>query len=296
MIAICEHNSQINCLAIVVKSGFGKWHTFQPSQAPLGLWNQNPASSIVELTTSLRASLPGHCLQFAITQQDPDFISRPATSRQLQTLDYIQTARVTVTGSFDDYWAKRGKNLRQNMRRQRNRLARENTDLNLSIIREPDAIQAAVKAYGELESKGWKAELGTAIHIDNSQGIFYKNMLENFARRNQAIVFQYHYGEDLVATDFCIIGGESLIILKTTYEESISGSSPAMLMREEAFNIIFTEKLAKKIEFYGKVMEWHTRWADEFRTMYHLNSESAIGSLAMDIYGYIKRINLSKRT
>lgn len=44
-----------------------------------------------------------------------------------------------------------------------------------------------------------------------------------------------------------------------------------MLMRYDAFSEIFNEEHFKYIEFYGKVMEWHTRWSDEIRQMYHIN-------------------------
>ena len=45
----------------------------------------------------------------------------------------------------------------------------------------------AVKDYGQLESKGWKSESNTAIHIDNPQGLFYTQMLCNLAETGQAL-------------------------------------------------------------------------------------------------------------
>jgi hypothetical protein len=71
--------------------------------------------------------------------------------------------------------------------------------------------------------------------------------------------------------DLCIVGGGALIILKTTYDEAYKQLSPAFLMREEAFRQLFTTKEVDRIEFYGRVMEWHTRWTDKVRTMYHVN-------------------------
>jgi len=62
-----------------------------------------------------------------------------------------------------------------------------------------------------------------------------------------------------------------LIILKTTYDETITTSSPAMLMRQDAFEFIFSNQLVEKIEFYGKVMDWHTKWSEEIRILYHIN-------------------------
>jgi hypothetical protein len=35
---------------------------------------------------------------------------------------------------------------------------------------------------------------------------------------------------------------------------------------------LFALRRFKGLEFYGKVMEWHRRWSDEVRTLYHVNS------------------------
>jgi hypothetical protein len=72
--------------------------------------------------------------------------------------------------------------------------------------------------------------------------------------------------------DLCIEGNDSIIILKTAYDEHIGNTtSPALLMRQEIFKHLFDDGILKSIEFYGKVMDWHTKWADEVRTIYHIN-------------------------
>ncbi|MCK9606067.1 MAG: GNAT family N-acetyltransferase [Methylomonas sp.] len=270
-LAIHGDSRNPTAMAIVRKAKFGVWETLQPSQAPLGLWLQNKAIPTASLLSQLRKALPFPTLLAGITQQDPDLLPRPVKSSGLSTLDYIQTARVSVKGSFDDYWSQRGKNLRQNLNRQRNRLAREEVQVTLKIITAAEEIPQAIVDYGRLESAGWKNAGGTAIHIDNDQGKFYRDMLINFCHRQDALIFQYHYDDRLVATDLCIKDGHSLIILKTTYDETITTSSPAMLMRKEAFEYIFNNQLVEKIEFYGKVMDWHTKWSEEIRVLYHIN-------------------------
>jgi CelD/BcsL family acetyltransferase involved in cellulose biosynthesis len=279
ILAICTVNGDVCCMVIVVRGRFGVWETFQPSQAPIGCWVQDAKSSTTSLGISLRQALPGASLILGITQQDPDLLPRPERAERIDTVDYITTARIAIDGSFDEYWSQRGKNLRQNLRRQRNRLGRENVDIRLDIISDSGSVHNAVEQYGFLESAGWKSESNTAVHIDNTQGKFYEQMLRNFAESGQTVIFQYHYDDALVATDLCIIGGGALIILKTTYDETITTNSPAMLMREDAFKHVFAEQLAKRIEFYGKVMEWHTKWADDVRNMYHINVYSRLGAL-----------------
>ena len=127
--------------------------------------------------------------------------------------------------------------------------------------------------YGRLESAGWKADIGTAIHPDNGQGRFYQSVLESFCRRGAARMYRYWFNDRVVAMDLCIEGGDHLVILKTTYDESIKdGSSPAFLLRQDQFEQIFTEARFKAIEFYGKVMDWHLKWTGEVRTLFHVNA------------------------
>lgn len=65
---------------------------------------------------------PDIALVLGVTQQDPSLVPRPQDQGTWKILDYIQTARISLQGDFDSYWKTRGKNLRQNMRTQRNRL------------------------------------------------------------------------------------------------------------------------------------------------------------------------------
>lgn len=270
-LAKCVNKGEVCALAILTPVKFGVWMTFQPSQSPLGLWIHDSHLDYEPLLRSLRKTLPFPCLQVSVTQQDPALYQRPIHTRRLKSIDYIQTASISVNRPFNDYWADRGKNLRQNLKRQRNRLAREGIEPKLIQIMDPEGVLEAIRHYGELESAGWKSETGTAIHAENQQGQFYRSLLENFCSKRQGIIFQYKYHDQVVATDLCIFNKNIIVILKTTYDETITTSSPAMLMRQDAFTTIFKQDVTKRIEFYGKLMDWHTKWSNEIRDMYHLN-------------------------
>jgi hypothetical protein len=133
-------------------------------------------------------------------------------------------------------------------------------------------VAQAVAEYGRLESAGWKAGGGTAVSADNDQGRYYRAMLEGFCRRGAGSIYRYWFDQQLVAMDLCIEDDRQIIVLKTTYDESVPKSlSPTLLMREEACRALFGEGRFARLEFYGKVMEWHTRWTEEVRTLYHVN-------------------------
>ena len=174
-------------------------------------------------------------------------------------------------GDFDSYWAARGKNLRQNMRKQRAKLEAESVATELEVITDPNRVAEAIEDYGRLESAGWKAEGGTAVHPENAQGRFYRSMLEDFCGRGAACVYRYRIGGAVAAMDLCVDSGTVQVILKTAYDETNRQLSPASLMRQEIFRQLFAEGRIERVEFYGRVMEWHTRWTDTVRTLFHVN-------------------------
>jgi CelD/BcsL family acetyltransferase involved in cellulose biosynthesis len=266
--------SDTDAMTILTPSRLGIWTTFQPSQAPVGLWLQRGAEPPGSLLRDLLRKLPGPGLMAGLTQCDPMLMARPADSATVRTIDYIRTARITVKGAggFDAYWEARGKNLRNNLKKQRNRLRQDGIETQLEIVRAPHEMAQAVADYGRLEGSGWKAAGGTAVDAANEQGRFYRAMLEAFAARGAASVYRYRVGGQLAAMDLCVEGGGCIVVLKTAYDESMARHlSPALLMREEACRQLFEEARFERIEFYGRVMEWHLRWTDEVRTMYHLN-------------------------
>ena len=258
-------------IALVERTKLGVWQTFQPSQAPLGLLAlaQSPAH---QQAFGLLKSLPGFPLTLSVLQQDPDFTAFPDTVAVplVERLPYIQTARLTIGGSFDAYWQSRGRNLVHNLSRQRRRLSERGSTLELVGDRDASAVPEGVRSYGLLESKGWKAAEGTAVTAENQQGRFYIDLLERFSRRGEGVIYRLLLDGRTVAVDLCLERNDTLIVLKTTYEEEISGLSLGLLLHREIFRTAFDERRLKVIEFYGPVRDWHTKWTGEIRTMYHL--------------------------
>ncbi len=270
-IAVCTEKGEPVAMGVLTRLHPGAWRTFQPSQLPLGAWVVRPNGRLEALASELIRRLPGSPLLLGITQQDPDLVPRPDDSERMRTLDYIQTAWVDISGTFDEYWAARGKNLRHNMKRQRAKLEADGIRATLEELTRAEEVAEAIRDYGLLESAGWKAATGTAIHPDNAQGRFYRSMLEAYCRNGAGRIYRYRFDDKVVAVDLCIEGAGIQVVLKTTYDESYKTLSPAFLMRQEALRRLFEAKRFQRVEFYGKCMEWHTRWTDRVRTLYHIN-------------------------
>ena len=219
----------------------GFWNTFQPSQAPIGLalmpdW-QDPSRRM----RGLMGRLPGYALEIGVLQQDPEIseICASPRSRTVRVVPYIETARVSVRGSFEDYWSARGKDLKSNLERRLRRLERLGIPHEFQIVRTPERIADAMSEYGRLESSGWKAGEGTAVSPENAQGRYYREVLETLAARGEGAVFQEH--------------------------------SPGYIMQYKILESVFQDPGFRSVEFYGRVRRgWTDKWTDETRTMVHV--------------------------
>lgn len=271
LIAVLGGSSREQALGIVTRRQTGVWETFQPSQLPLGAWVMAPSLDYAQAVPQLLRRLPGFPLLLAITQQDPHFRSRPADAGAIRTLDYIQTGWVQVQGSFDEYWKARSKNLRQNMRTQRSRLAREGITTTLDVLTNPRDVSQAVAEFAALETAGWKGNAGSAVRAETAQAKFYQAMMEEYCRNGAARIFRYRFNDRVVAVELNIESDGTMVLLKTAYDESVTGLSPASLMREEVYRLLFEEGKIKRIEYYGRVMDWTLRWTDRTRTLFHVN-------------------------
>lgn len=280
-LALLGSTSEPLAMAILVPRGIGVWQTFQPSQVPLGAWLMRRGLEYGTVGRPLLSALPGWGQLLAITQQDPAVHRRPLGGPVVKTLDYINTGWISLEGAFEDYWAARGKGLRQNMRTQRSRLSREGTAPQLDIVLAADQVEGVVESYSRLESSGWKGRDGTAVRIETAQGRFYAGVLRDYSAAGLGRLCVYRVGDRPVAIDLHIEGGETLVLLKTAYDEGLHGLSPSSLLREEMLKVLFEEGKIKRFEFFGPAMEWTYRWTDRVRTLFHVNVYRAPAARAL---------------
>jgi CelD/BcsL family acetyltransferase involved in cellulose biosynthesis len=270
-IARLEHAGKPRAIALIARVNALSWQTLQPANAPIGFVVAEPGIALEPLLGSLALAVGLQCGMVSLTQQDPAYHPRPADSPRLTTLDYILTPSIDVKGSFADFMAGRSKNFRHNISRQRNRLKRETIATRLEILTAASDMARAIADYSGLECASWKGAIDSAVKMDEPQGRFYVGLLESFATIGEAAVCRYFFNEHLVASDLCLVRDGTLIILKTAYDETSQGYSPAHLMRIEAFAEFIDRRAVQRVEFYGPLTEWHARLTDDSRRMYHVN-------------------------
>lgn len=260
-------------MALLHRRKPGFWEVFTPSQAPLGPILLPYSDSSGRGARDLMSSFPGYPVQLAILRQDPECSAWLPLEEgaRLELLQYLQTGRVCLRGTFEEYWQSRSSNLRHNLSRQRRRLKEQGRSLELVAHRSSQAMASCIAEFGRLESDGWKGEAGSAVNEGNVQGRFYRDMFEQFCTSGETVVYQLLLDGKVVATDLCLLRKGMLVVLKTTYDESVKPLSAALLMREDIIRQLYVDSQCQVVEFYGRVHDWHTKWTDDFRPMYHIN-------------------------
>jgi CelD/BcsL family acetyltransferase involved in cellulose biosynthesis len=274
LLAVCEDKGK-PVVALLEPAMKGMWRTFQPSQAPLGLavFGARDGIHLSQQIRGLMRALPGYALGLSFTQQDPDSSSFETLNGAFaaERLDYIETARLTVPKDWEEYWRSRSKNLTHNLLRQRRRLEEKGSKVELAAERDPKGVAVAIGGYARLENSGWKGKEGTAVSVDNAQGRFYRDMLERLCARNEGVIYSLLIDGKIVASDLCVERDGTMVILKTAYDEDEKGLSLGLLLHMEIFRTLSQEGRIHLIEFYGRVRDWHLKWTNDVRTMYHVN-------------------------
>ena len=146
-------------MALVDRLRPGLWQTFQPAQGPLGLILFSSRSDTQNQIARLMRSLPGYCVGFSVTQQDPDFtvFTNLNSSRTVENSDHAATSRIVLTGTFGEFWKQTGRYFVDDLRRQTRRLEEKGIRMDFVAERGAGRVAECIRDYAKLEESGWKA-------------------------------------------------------------------------------------------------------------------------------------------
>lgn len=272
--------------------GPGVWSSFQPSQTQIGPSLVPPKLSLA----GLFAALPGYAVELDLLCNDPRFCDlREPAGLPVTSQPHALTMNVSLRQDFDDYWAQRPRKLIQNMRRYLRRLQSEPGGERLHVIDAPEAMGAAVERYAALESSGWKGREGTAISSDNPQGRFYAELMQNFAARGEALVYELWLGDDLLASRMLLLRDGMAIMLKTAFHEQFERLAPGRILLLRVLEDLFRRAPGGVVEFYtnadADLLAWSTsqRWINHVSLYRHHGLPAVFDLLRRGTRGWVGR-------
>lgn len=257
---LCVHREQggINGAVILQSRGMGRWAIFRPAQAQITPILVADAG----LLKQLLKALPGFAWSIDFYAIDP----RYAPAFSCASDDVIISTQAKTIGirsdiEFETYWSQRPKKLKSNIRRYTDRFLREGGASAITNLTAPSAMFDGVRRFGDLESSGWKGGQGTAVSVDNQQGLFYAEVLSNFADSGQAWICELCFNEKLAASRLIVGNDQMLIMLKTTYDETLAAFAPGRLLLYWVLKEFKETPSKRTIEFYTNATRDQAEWA-----------------------------------
>lgn len=264
---LCVHRCAegIDAMLILAPGRAGTWRLFNPAQAQIAPFFVTEPRHVQELI----ADFPGLMLGLECPCQDPDVTPLARLSDRIPAVsaDHVRTIAVQLEGSFKEYWAGRSGNLRKAIARRTRRLHDADYAVRLRRLDDAALMRAAVARFGEIESQGWKGREGSAMRSDNVQGAFYADVMEDFAARGEARVYELYFNESLVAMQLCLLSPTMTVLLKTTYDENYSEYSPGRILQYLLLEHEFEQARVRWIEFYTNANSDQLSWATHERVV-----------------------------
>ncbi len=285
-------------MAICARTDLATYALFQPSQMPIALVVAKDSTQLRTYSRDFLNSKTYPVFRFEILQADAMCYEKLGSSAAEIETDYISVPYLDFPERFDDYFALLSKNFRANFKKQHNKLDALGMAVRISVVTEASEIDTALKLYSNLEMSGWKLGKGTAVNEQTGQFNFYSALLKSYAKIGQAHIAQFWISENgierLVASDLCIVSDGVAYMLKTAYDETLrehpelSSLSPAALMHKQLFELWIRDYRVTRLEFYGKTLDWHLRWTQQQRPLYHLSVFR--NAAALSVFSHVKKI------
>ena len=282
---------------ILQRRGRFLWETFQPSQMPIGPWMQAAGLNFDQVQASLLRALPKWAMMLGTTSIDPMFVPKPNTTTSV-SLDSITTGEIDLPESFDGYMNSLDAKHVAGMYRRLRKTEREIGAVTRTTKTDVVDVEDFVQLYADLESRGWKGRVGTALKPGDHQSAFYADLLKSFAAKGQAKMFVLRFDSRPVAAQIAIASGTRMYLLKTTFDPDFRNLGPGVLLHHQVTTHCFEEpRKYRRIELYGPLNDSQKMWITGKRVIFHVNSyrSSAVAKLHRHLIG-LKRQKASVET
>ncbi len=209
----------------------------------------------------------------------PDAVARTALAPlpgALVAEEDLAGRSVPLDGTWADFHAGLGSNLRRNLRKARNRLAKEG-----ALEVESSANPADLDRFLTLESSGWKGADGGAVANRPDALGFYRAFVERLAERGW---LQWHFltlDGTPIAGSLAACWGRQIVLQRVAFDEAHARTSPGQLLLASSLEAWFDEQRYDRMDCLTD-QPWHATWCME-RTPYAaltLAAPGPIGQLA----------------
>jgi hypothetical protein len=172
--------------------------------------------------------------------------------------DVQEGTSVIAVGADAEAW-RRGlsRNLRGQIRQGESRLQR----MGPLAVRAPETVTEMAEAFSRfvvLEAGGYKASRDALANVPGDRAILEGTLLEH-AREGTAHLLELCVGDALVASQFGVIRGDRLYLIKIAFDERFAEASPGTFLMAALMQRLADEGQIKTVDCCVR-QPWHARW------------------------------------
>jgi CelD/BcsL family acetyltransferase involved in cellulose biosynthesis len=177
----------------------------------------------------------------------------------------LDSPRVDVSGTWDDYERGLSKSMVKTLRRRRRRLE-ELGELTVEVVRSGPEVETRLEEGLQLEHAGWKGRKGTSIASDPMVRDFYRRIALAAAEGGRLSLAFLRLESRVIAFHLDLVDRGVVFGLKGTYAEDLAALSPSRVLRHERIKQAFDEGM-QRYEFLGADEPYKSEWANATTTL-----------------------------
>ena len=159
---------------------------------------------------------------------------------------------------------------RRNLKRQRKKLDQLGR-VDFVVERDSAPLANAFEEFLRLEQSGWKGAAGraSAIALDARLRRFYESLRTGFCRTGQCFVCLLKIDGRPIASQFCILSGGTLNLLKIAYDETYAAEAPGSQLLDALLRYCCDSREIARLSLVTGP-EWGVRWRPATREVWNL--------------------------
>jgi CelD/BcsL family acetyltransferase involved in cellulose biosynthesis len=197
----------------------------------------------------------------------PNKDGNPKLRRLIQPAGYSHVLDVSKPGYIEDVLNSHARN---NLKRNQKKMEKLGRFEFRTISEFPD-LDVAYEHFLTTEAAGWKSVRGgkRAIKLHADQTRFYYDLMRRLSRTKRCEIHLLYLNGQPVASDYCIISGETSYSVKHGYDETYSRFAPGNLLRAYAINYYGNSDRIRQIDLISG-QDWHKIWRPERRPIFDI--------------------------
>ncbi len=213
---------------------------------------------------------------------------RAWTQRHLATVEpFAVSPLANCSDDFEAYLARAGSSVRKYWKACRRHVL--DGPIEFRIVTGGPRLRELVEEMFALEAAGWKGREGTAILSTAEDTRFYRALAFAAEEAGALRIATLRQEGRLLAYEYCIVAGDSVLAMKVGYDESRSRIQPGHMVALMNIRDACMEPAVRWYDMLGngmRVADYKRRFATDYRTLYRVRlfARTPVGRLLYALY------------